>query len=124
MGSDTIIHTRRPEAWGKLSEEDAALLDFLRHGGKTSELSSEQTARKTIVLLAERGRFERLLNVASTEPPRVRAVLGAIGDELGKRRTDLDRLRQSLNPFSKYDFGLLAGLQHAKKWQAKSGPTA
>ena len=29
MGSDTIIHTRRPEAWAGLSDVDAALLDFL-----------------------------------------------------------------------------------------------
>lgn len=29
VGAETVIHTRRPEAWAKLSEEDAALLDFL-----------------------------------------------------------------------------------------------
>jgi hypothetical protein len=124
MGGATIIHARRPEAWRQLSQEDGALLDFLRRGGKTSELSPEQTARKTIRMLRDKGRFERLLNVARTEPPRVRAVLGAIGEELGKRRTVLDRLRQSLNPFSKYDFGLLAGLRHAKRWQVKTGPIA
>ena len=124
MGSETIIHARRPEAWAKLSEEDAALLDFLRRGGKTSELSPEQTIRKTIALLSEKGRFERLLNVASSEPPRVRGMLGAIGEELGKNRAALERLHQSLNPFSRYDFGLLAGLKHARKWQAKNGHAA
>ncbi len=41
VGSDTVIHTRRPEAWASLSESDAALLDFLRRAGRTSELPPE-----------------------------------------------------------------------------------
>ncbi len=119
VGGDTVIHTRRPEAWTALSESDAALLDFLRHSGRTSELSAEETIRRTIKLLSEKGRFERLLAVAASEPPRVRAMIGAIGEQLGKNRTALRRLRDSLNPFSRFDFGLLAGLRHARYWQAK-----
>ena len=124
VGQDTVIHARRPQAWNTLSQEDAALLEFLRCGGKTSELSPERTIQKTLALLTEKGRFERLLKLAHTEPPRVRAMLGAIGEQLGKKLSALRRLHDSLNPFSRYDFGLLAGLQHAKTWQAKSGPTA
>ena len=30
----------------------------------------------------------------------------------------LRRLRASLNPFSRFDFGLLVGLPHARSWQA------
>ena len=119
VGKETAIHTRRPEAWVKLSEIDAALLDFLRRGGKTSELSPSDTISRTLKLLAEDGRFERLLRVADTEPPRVRAMLGAIGTHLGKSNAALKRLRASLNPFSKFDFGVLAGLPHAFRWQAK-----
>jgi uncharacterized protein DUF6088 len=69
VGSDTVIHTRRPEAWASLSESDAALLDFLRRAGRTSELSPEETVRRTVKLLSEKGRFERLLRVAASEPP-------------------------------------------------------
>ena len=119
VGADTVIHTRRPEAWAKLSDQDAALLDFLRQGGKLSELSPEQTVQKVIALISEEGRCERLLGVAATEPPRVRAMLGAIGTHLGKKAAALKRLRASLNPFSKFDFGMLAGLPHASEWQAK-----
>jgi hypothetical protein len=82
---ETIVHTRRPEAWTSLSDKDAALMDFLRRGGKTSELSPEQTIRRTISLLNEDGRFERLVKIAPSEPPRVRAILGAIGQQLGKK---------------------------------------
>jgi hypothetical protein len=119
IGSETVVHTRRPEAWGKLSEADAALLDFLRRGAKSSELSPEETIDRTVALLSESGRFERLLKVADSEPPRVRAILGAIGEQIGKPADMTQRLRDSLNPFSKFDFGLLTGLLGARHWQAK-----
>jgi len=114
-----VVHTRRPEAWARLSEVDAALLDFLRRGGKNSELTPSETIDRAVVLLSESGRFERLLKVADSEPPRVRAILGAIGEQIGKPADITQRLRASLNPFSKFDFGLLAGLPSAKHWQAK-----
>jgi len=119
VGGDTVIHTRRPEAWASLSQTDAALLDFLRREGRTSDLSPEATVRRTLALLSEKGRFERLLKVAESEPPRVRAMLGALGEQLGKNPPALWRLRASLNPFSRFDFGLLADLPQARHWQAK-----
>ena len=119
IGSDTVIHTRRPEAWAGLSDADAALLDFLRRGGKTSELSAEETVRRTVALFSEKGRFERLLKVADSEPPRVRAMMGAIGEQIGKKPAALRKMRASLNPFSRFDFGLLTGLRYARNWQAK-----
>lgn len=122
IGPDTIIHTRRPAAWAALPEIDAALLDFLRQGGKPSELSLEGTARKILALVSEENRFERLLKVAHSEPPRVRAMLGAIGEEIGKSPRMLKRIRATLNPLSRFDFGMLAGLRYAHKWQAKERP--
>ena len=119
VGSDTVIHTRRPEAWADLSEAEAALLDFLRRGGRTSELSPEGTARRTVTLFREPGRFERILKVAGSEPPRVRALIGAIGEEIRRKPTALKRLRASLNPVSRFEFGMLKGLSYAGRWQAK-----
>ena len=119
VGSDPVIHTRRPRAWETLSAEDAALLDFLRNSCKFSELGQEETIRRTLRLLSENQRFDRLLRVAGSEPPRVRAVLGALGECIGVNPGDLRRLRTSLNPLSRFDFGLLAGLPDARLWQAK-----
>ncbi|HUY93625.1 MAG TPA: DUF6088 family protein [Pirellulales bacterium] len=119
LGEETVIHLRRPEAWRTLSGADAALLDFLRRRGESSELSPEETARRTLALVAEPGRYERLLKVADSEPPRVRAMLGALGQELGKNLRTLQRLRASLNPLSRFDFGSLTGLTYARDWQAK-----
>lgn len=50
-------------------------------------------------------------------------MLGALGKELGKRPRALKRLRASLNPLSRYDFGMLKVLPGAKRWQAKERPT-
>ena len=120
VGPDTVIHARRPEAWISLSDRESALLDFLRRGGSTGELSSELTIQRTLALLAERGCFERLLEVADTEPPRVRALLGALGERLGKKDATLKRLRASLNPYSRFDFGMFAGLPNARLWQGEA----
>jgi len=119
VGADTAIHTRRPEAWASLSEMDAALLDFLRRGGTPTELSPEQTVRRTLLLFREARRFERLIKIAGTEPPRVRALIGAIGEELGKKPSALKKLRASLNPLSRFDFGMFATLPTAARWQAR-----
>jgi len=126
VGADAIIHARRPEAWARLGQADAALLDFLRRGGRTSELSLVETLGRVLKLLSESGRLERLLKVADTEPPRVRALLGALTEHLGSTdqrigglRGRIDKLRASLNPLSRFDFGLLAGLPNARAWHAK-----
>lgn len=119
VGKETVIHTRRPEAWRELPETDTALLDFLRRRGEASELSPEETASKLLRYFGEPGRFERLFKVAESEPPRVRAMLGAIGQQLGQPERRLALLRKSLNPLSRFDFGVLAVLEHAQEWQAK-----
>jgi hypothetical protein len=119
VGKEAVIHTRRPAAWRSLSKVDAALLDFLRNRGSASELVPEETVRKLLGHFREPGRFERLLEVSSSEPPRVRAMLGAIGQQLGQPREMLARLRTSINPLSRFDFGLLSALTHAREWQAR-----
>jgi len=119
VGKDTVIHTRRPASWRELSETDAAILDFLRNRGKASELPAEETVDKLLAYCRQPGRFARLLKVAASEPPRVRAMLGAIGQQLGQQAGRLSILRRGLNPLSRFDFGALGALAHAKEWQAK-----
>lgn len=119
VGEATVVHTRRPRAWTSLTETQAALLDFLRRRGAGTELTPEDTARRLVSLLSTGETFERLAAVAATEPPRVRAMLGALGAELGKSPEFLAPLRRSLNPLSKFDFGPLRALRYAREWQAK-----
>jgi hypothetical protein len=124
IGENTVVHTRRPQAWSRLQPEDAALLDFLRQTARSSELSPAETTSRTLALLAVEGRYRRLTGVATTEPPRVRALLGAFGDALETDRATLARLRESLNPLSRFDFGPFRSLPSAKAWQAKTNDPA
>jgi Family of unknown function (DUF6088) len=119
IGKSVRLHTRRPEIWNSLSHTEAALLDLLRTRGKFSELSEEATQRRLLLYLGEGDLYERLAAIASTEPPRVRAMLGALGQELKKSAKQLAPLRQTLNPISRFDFGKLRTLRYAKEWQSK-----
>lgn len=113
------IYSRRPEPWNTLPTEDAALLDFIRGRGIHSELSAEDTKKRLFTLIHEPGRFDRLCVVSSAEPARVRAMLGAMGQEIGADPRLLENLRASLNPVSQFDFGAFKCLQYARGWQAK-----
>jgi hypothetical protein len=96
---------------------------FLRNRGEASELPPDATVDRLLDHFREPGRFERLLKVAASEPPRVRAMLGAIGQQLGQPESRLLALRKSLNPLSRFNFGSLAVLEHAREWQAKERKT-
>jgi hypothetical protein len=123
VGDTTIVHTRRPIAWNRLRRDDGALLDFLRQAGRTSELAPEATTERTLELLARDGCLARLVDVAVTEPPRVRALLGALAEQLDARPSTLARLRDSLHALSRFDFGPFVHLANARDWQAKAVAT-
>lgn len=117
--ADAIVHTRRPASREGLSPEDGALLEFLRERASTSDLSREATVARLRKLLSDRERFARLARAAADEPPRVRAMLGAVGQQVGADPKLLGRLRKSLNPLSRFEFGDLRALRYAREWQAK-----
>lgn len=119
LGTQAVVYIRRPKSWSALSQSEAALLDFLRRGGVHCELSPRQTLRRMTRLLSRPRTYERVIRVAYTEPPRVRAMLGALGERMGKPRRTLSHLKASLNPLSRFDFGVLRHLPNAARWQAK-----
>jgi len=113
------IRARRPQARSKLSQREAALLEVLRDRGRTSDLAFRGTRRRLLAELEDAATFRRLARAAAFEPPRVRALLGALGQEMGADPRSLKELKSSLNPLSKFDFGRLRPLKHAAEWQAK-----
>jgi hypothetical protein len=72
-----------------------------------------------LALLSKQKRLTQLLKIGDSEPPRVRAMLGTLGERLGASPKALRQLRASLNPFSRFDFGLLAGLPTVRSWHGK-----
>jgi hypothetical protein len=119
LGQRAKLFTRRPSTWENLSAIEAALLDFLRSRGEWSDLSPAETNEQLLNHFRVPGRFERLVAIAHAEPPRVRAMLGAIGQELKYSKDLLQQLRMGLNPYSRFEFGKLSTLWYAQEWQAK-----
>jgi len=114
------VRTRRPRNRENLTERESALLELLRDRARTSDLGAEGTCARLLDMLADQRTFARLTKAAADEPPRVRAMLGAAGEQLGMDERLLSRLRASLNPLSRYEFGTLKCLQTAGRWQVKN----
>jgi hypothetical protein len=119
LGQRAKLYTRRPSTWENLSAIEAALLDFLRSRGEWSDLSPAETIEQLLNHFRVPGRFERLVAIAHAEPPRVRAMLGAIGQDLKYAKDLLEQLRTGLNPYSRFEFGKLSALWYAQEWQAR-----
>lgn len=126
----TKRRTRTSVANVQLLPEDSALLEVLRDRGKFSELSARETILRvqsallandhdTDELLLDTRRMRNLVNVALEEPPRVRAILGALLEDLNVPMRLWKPLRHSLNPLSRFDFGVFRELPNSKDWQAK-----
>ena len=115
---DAHVRTRRPRNRENLSERESALLELLRDRARTSDLGAADTCARLLDMLDDPRAFARLTKAAADEPPRVRAMLGAAGEQLGMDERLLKQLRASLNPLSRYDFGTLRCLPTAARWQA------
>lgn len=117
--TDAVVHTRRPDNRRGLSQQEGALLELLRERARSSDLSPSETVERLATLVQHPAAFRRLASAALAEPPRVRAMLGALGQHANAPAGALGELRESLNPISRFDFGVLTALEHAREWQAK-----
>ncbi len=116
---NATVHTRRPPSRARLNEREGALVELLRTRGRYSDLGPGKTIDQLLRVLSAEDTFERVARAALDEPPRVRAMLGALGEEVNASPRTLERLRRSLNPLSTFDFGLLRELPRAMDWQAR-----
>lgn len=117
--TNAVVHTGRPRSRLDLDASGAALLELLRDRARHSDLSPDETVDRLVRMLADRRRFERLAKAALDEPPRVRAMLGALGERADAPDKALQSLRASLNPLTRFDFGVLRALPNARDWQAR-----
>jgi Family of unknown function (DUF6088) len=102
-----------------LTRNEAALLEVLRDIRGSSDLSAAATIRRLLKVVGNDEARRRILRAAAGEPPRVRAMVGALAEEAGAEEAELRRLRKSLNPTTRFDFGPLAMVPTAKRWGAE-----
>ena len=116
------LRLRRGSRPHPLPSLEGALLEFIRERGKSAETSATESYRRLRYLLQEQLQMDRLRElreVALEEPPRVRAMLGAMFAYAELPGSLWEPLKASLNPLSKFDFGLFSELPNAQQWQAK-----
>lgn len=121
---ESLVRTTRRKgkrsSGGQLAPEHAAVLEVLRDGGRFSELSEKETLNQLRkVLLCDSNNLRGLVTATMNEPPRVRAMLGALLEDLKLPKRLWQPLRESLNPLSRFEFGPFRELENAKNWQAK-----
>ncbi|MGE0528979.1 MAG: DUF6088 family protein [Bdellovibrionales bacterium] len=113
----TKIKTRRRNTahLKHLGETEFDILETIRRINKTPGADAGEviTAIKKHVLKCD---VKSLAHAALKEPPRVRAVLGAMLDEIIKYRKLSVPLKKSLNPLTTYNLGLAKYLAHADAW--------
>lgn len=103
----------------RLKSNEAALLEVLRDLPHLTDLSPLETARKLTALLADEEARDRLLRASISEPPRVRAMIGALAEDAGADGSELVSLHKTLNPITRYNFGPLSELTTARSWGAR-----
>lgn len=116
------IKLRRTSSLHPLPTLEGALLEFIRARGTTAETSSSESIRRLRELLTSQlsaSRLRGLREAALAEPPRVRAILGALLAYAELHESLWEPLKTSLNPLTRFDFGLFTELPNAREWQAK-----
>lgn len=96
------------------------LLDAIKDFKKIPDLDKKSAIKIISQRLSELNSNEitLLIKCGLAYPPRVRSLLGALLENINKS-TESTALKQSLNPFSEYDYGIKDLLQTAKNWNIK-----
>lgn len=117
LPANVRVQFRRAPKLGRISAQERAVLDALRDLPSIPG-SSETEVLHRIAHLFRSGvlSFQRVARLAETEPPRVRALLGAIGSEVPGTDASLRSLKKSLNPLTKFRIGIGQALPAAKVW--------
>ncbi len=118
IGEVTVrIRRRSFSHMAGVSQQDIWILDSIRNLKNVPDSTPTDAVTKIIGHLRTSGRsMKKLLRFAQSEPPRVRAVLGAIAEQMGYRGPETGMLKQSLNPLTKYHVDVASALPNATSW--------
>jgi hypothetical protein len=103
-----------------LGDKERVILDALRELHRIPGSSPAKVVSKIRNLFATKEySFTKIASRALDEPPRVRAVLGAIGSDIGASRSVLASLKRSLNRSTTFNLGLGNALLSARDWRIR-----
>jgi hypothetical protein len=119
------VEVRSKDSLRHVTPTERVFLDSLRHLGHIPDTTPLDTLNRLGNLLENKTvSFDRLARAARYEPPRVRALLGALGETVKKREPRgieerfLDKLRSTLHPLSTYNLhGAARSLEAAPRWK-------
>jgi hypothetical protein len=101
-----------------LSSSELAALDALKDLGRIPDATPAETIARIMDLIRSgRLSLRRLVRLARHEPPRVRALVGAIASHLGSKSAT--GLKRSLNPLSSFTLNVASVLPNAAEWQIR-----
>jgi len=102
-----------------LGSSELAALDALKDLDRILDATPVATIGRIMDLIRS-GRLplKRLVRLARHEPPRVRALVDAIGSHLGAAKT-VARLKKSLNPLTNFAMSVSSFLPNAAEWQIR-----
>jgi hypothetical protein len=99
------------------SQQDVWLLDAIRNLKHVPDSTPTDALMRIMGQLRAAPRsMKRLLRFAQGEPPRVRALLGAMAEQVGYGGPELGRLQKSLNPLTKFHIGVSSVLSNSQAW--------
>ena len=109
------------KSYADVTDENYQLLGFLdaMKDLKTipdSDIKSSVNIISTKIKSLNSNQADEMINYALLYPPRVRALLGAILEKIGKDKK-LEKLKESLNPLTQFKLGITPGiLSTAQNW--------
>jgi len=119
-GLDGLRILERSPARRRLTLDENAFLEVLRDIKHLSDLSAEETRARAVQLIRDGVvSLDRMATAAWDEPPRVRAMLGALAEAVEAPATVVERYREMVHPCSRYAFGPLRDLPTARSWGAQ-----
>lgn len=111
------LRQRRFTNYADITQEDAWLLDAVRNIKHPPDSTPHDAALQVMKVLRARKRpLKKLLNIAMSEPPRVRAVLGAMAENIGYKGPEVGLLKKSLNRLTKFQTGFGKLFSNAASW--------
>jgi hypothetical protein len=124
LGVPLKTEVRSKDSLKGITSTERTFLDSLRHLDRIPDTTPAVSLERLSRLLKEKVvSFDRLAHFARNEPPRVRAMLGAIGESVRAEKPErvdakaLKQLRSTLNPLSTYKIrGLPHSLPQSAHW--------